>query len=361
MNGKLNVFYVLHKRMKMKAMIFAAGLGTRLRPLTDTMPKALVPVGGKPLLQRVVEKLKDAGFDDLVINVHHFADMIEDYVRANGNFGVRVAFSDERDLLRDTGGGILHARNLLLGDKIPDMPDSAMSYGSDFCGKLHDSDSCGNPRDVQHCDNSHEASPCSDFVSASSCAESEATGGFFLVHNVDIISNLDIRWFCSQARPDALAVLLVSERSSSRYLLFDDSMRLVGWTNVRTGEVKSPYRDLDASKCHRYAFSGIHLVSNRIFDAMTDGSVQPLPLSYQPADSTVHPAFHVTETMFPERSAAADSETGMQCPFGDSFSIIDFYLSAAASCSIFGVFASSSFTLTDVGKPETLASFDGKW
>lgn len=307
----------------MKAMIFAAGLGTRLRPLTDTMPKALVPVGGKPLLLRVVEKLKDAGFDDLVINVHHFADMIEDYVRANGNFGVKVAFSDERDLLRDTGGGILHARNLLLGDKAPDMSTS----------------SC---------------------VEVESEAGAEATDGFFLVHNVDIISNLDIRWFCSQARQEALAVLLVSGRQSSRYLLFDDSMRLVGWTNVRTGEVKSPYRDLDVSKCHRYAFSGIHLVSDRIFGAMTDGSVQPLPLSYQPVDSAVHPAFHVTETMFPERSAAADSETGMQCPFGDSFSIIDFYLSAAASYSICGVLAPSSFTLTDVGKPETLTSFDGK-
>ncbi len=332
----------------MKAMIFAAGLGTRLRPLTDTMPKALVPVGGKPLLLRVVEKLKDAGFYDLVINVHHFADLIEDYVRANGNFGVRVAFSDERDLLRDTGGGILHARNLLLGDKASDMP--GMSYGSHSCGK---------PHDVQRYDNPYDTSPCGHVVSALSCAESEAADGFFLVHNVDIISNLDIRWFCSQVRPDAIAVLLVSERQSSRYLLFDDSMRLVGWTNVRTGEVKSPYRDLDVSKCRRYAFSGIHLVSDRIFGAMTDGSVQPLPLSYQPVDSAVHPAFHVTETMFPERSAAADSETGMQCPFGDSFSIIDFYLSAAASYSICGVLAPSSFTLTDVGKPETLTSFAG--
>ncbi len=307
----------------MKAMIFAAGLGTRLRPLTDTMPKALVPVGGKPLLLRVVEKLKDAGFDDFVINVHHFADMIEDYVRANGNFGVRVAFSDERDLLRDTGGGILHARNLLLGDKAPDM----------------------------------SASSC---VEVESEAGAEATDGFFLVHNVDIISNLDIRWFCSQARPEALAVLLVSERQSSRYLLFDDSMRLVGWTNVRTGEVKSPYRDLDVSKCHRYAFSGIHLVSDRIFGAMTDGSVQPLPLSGQPM--LCHP------DALPSHAAAAstgisaveDMSSEMPCPFGDSFSIIDFYLSASASYSICGVLAPSSFTLTDVGKPETLTSFDGK-
>lgn len=307
----------------MKAMIFAAGLGTRLRPLTDTMPKALVQVGGKPLLLRVVEKLKSAGFDDFVINVHHFADMIEDYARANGNFGVKVAFSDERDLLRDTGGGILHARNLLLGDKALDM----------------------------------SASSC---VEVESEAGAEATDGFFLVHNVDIISNLDIRWFCSQARPDALAVLLVSERQSSRYLLFDDSMRLVGWTNVRTGEVKSPYRDLDVSKCHRYAFSGIHLVSDRIFGAMTDGSVQPLPLSGQPM--LCHPdalPSHAAAA-FTGISAVEDMSSGMQCPFGDSFSIIDFYLSASASYSICGVLAPSSFTLTDVGKPETLTSFDGK-
>ena len=251
----------------MKALIFAAGLGTRLKPLTDTMPKALVPVGGKPLLLRVVEKLKEAGIDDFVINVHHFADMIEEYVRDNGSFGCKVAFSDERDLLRDTGGGILHAGNLLLD------------------GCRHDD--------------------------------------FFLVHNVDIISDLDIRWFCSRARQDALAVLLVSERETSRYLLFNDDMRLVGWTDVRTGEVKSPYTGLDISRCRRYAFSGIHLVSNHIFAAMTDGTVHPL--------------------------------SSRQDTFGDCFSIIDFYLAAAASYHIRGIVA-PHLTLTDVGKPESLAA-----
>ena len=96
-------------------MIFAAGLGTRLKPLTDTMPKALVPVGGAPLLFHVVEKLKRAGFDDIVINVHHFADSIIDYVKGMDNFGIKVSISDERDLLRETGGGIRHARPYLDG------------------------------------------------------------------------------------------------------------------------------------------------------------------------------------------------------------------------------------------------------
>ena len=176
----------------MKTLIFAAGLGTRLRPLTDTMPKALVPVGGKPLLQHVMDKLRSAGCDDFVVNVHHFAGQIETWLREHETPGVKVAVSDERDLLRDTGGGIRHAKELLLDGNLGD-------------------------------------------------------GGFFLVHNVDIISDLDIRWFCSCARPDALAVLLVSERKTSRYLLFDDDMRLVGWTNVRTGEVRSPYCSLDVS------------------------------------------------------------------------------------------------------------------
>ena len=121
----------------MKAMIFAAGLGTRLRPLTDTMPKALVPVGGEPLLYHVATKLKGAGFDDLVINIHHFPDMIREYVHLQGDFGIKVYFSDESDLLRETGGGIRHARPFL-------------------------------------------------------------EGGNFLVHNVDILSDLDLRWFISQ-------------------------------------------------------------------------------------------------------------------------------------------------------------------
>ncbi|MBQ6286522.1 MAG: nucleotidyltransferase family protein [Bacteroidales bacterium] len=234
----------------MKAMIFAAGLGTRLKPLTDSIPKALVKVGGKPLIYHVATKLKAAGFDELVVNVHHFPDMIMDYVREEDGFGMRVAFSDERDLLRETGGGIRHARQLL-------------------------------------------------------------EGGPFLVHNVDILSDLDIGWFLSKARPDALANILVSERKTQRYLLFDRDMRLAGWTNIATGEVKSPYPGLDPSDCRMLAFDGVHLISDRIF------------------------------TIFEEDG------------WGERFSIMDFYIRECANHAIYGV-EPEHLEMMDVGKAETL-------
>ena len=194
----------------MKALIFAAGLGTRLKPLTDTMPKALVPVGGVPLLERVATKLVAAGYDELVINVHHFAGQIRDYAAARGNWGVDVAFSDETDLLRETGGGIRHAEPLLAGTEP------------------------------------------------------------FLVHNVDILSNLDLAWFRAQHRPGDLATILVSDRPTQRYFLFDDDGRLVGWTNLATGMVRSPYPGIDPDQCTRLAFSGIHLISPDIFPLMLE-------------------------------------------------------------------------------------------
>lgn len=192
----------------MKAFVLAAGLGTRLRPLTDRMPKALVPVGGVPLLEQLLIRLRDAGYDDIVVNVHHFADMIEDFLKEKDNFGLKIRLSDERDLLRETGGALRHAAPLL----------------------------------------------------------ADAADGHFLVHNVDILSDLDLNWFDSLFGEggEHLADLLVSDRQTSRYLLFDDSMRLVGWTNVSTGEVRSPYGDLDAGACRRLAFSGIHNISTAI-------------------------------------------------------------------------------------------------
>ena len=194
----------------MKALIFAAGLGTRLKPLTDTMPKALVPVGGKPLLEHIAGKLIAAGYDELVINIHHFADQIREYVAAHHNWGVKVEFSDETDLLRETGGGIRHAAPLL------DGPDP------------------------------------------------------FLVHNVDILSNLDLTWFRAQHQQEDLATILVSARETQRYFLFDDEMRLVGWTNIATGEVRSPYAGIDPDQCTRLAFSGIHCISPAILPLMRD-------------------------------------------------------------------------------------------
>lgn len=191
----------------MKALIFAAGLGTRLKPLTDTMPKALVPVGGKPLLEHVARKLIAAGYDQLVINVHHFADQIRAYVAEQDSWGVDVQFSDETDLLRETGGGIRHAAPLLGGEP-------------------------------------------------------------FLVHNVDILSNLDLAWFRAQYQEGDLATILVSERETQRYFLFDDDRRLVGWTNIATGEVRSPYPGIAPDQCTRLAFSGIHFISPDIFPLM---------------------------------------------------------------------------------------------
>lgn len=191
----------------MKALIFAAGLGTRLKPLTDTMPKALVPVGGQPLLKHIILRLRDAGYDDIVVNVHHFAGQIKAYLSSE-DFAVRLSVSDESEHLLDTGGGVLFAEPLLRGE------------------------------------------------------------GSFLVHNVDIFSNLSLETFRESVREDALATLVGSQRETSRYLLVDESCRLVGWTNVKTGEVRSPYPGLNASECRRLAFAGIHMLSDGIFDAM---------------------------------------------------------------------------------------------
>lgn len=195
----------------MKAFILAAGLGTRLRPLTDTMPKALVPVGGEPMLSRLVRHLKGYGYDDLTINVHHFADLVEAFLTENDNFGCSVSLSDERDLLRDTGGAVRHAAPLLRG----------------------------------------------------------CEGGRFLVHNVDIITDFDLREL-SRAAQGTLATLLVSDRKTSRYLMFDRSMRLVGWTNVDTGEVRSPFPDIRKEECILRAFSGIHDLSVDILPLMAE-------------------------------------------------------------------------------------------
>lgn len=235
----------------MKGMIFAAGLGTRLRPLTDTMPKALVPVGGEALLGHVLRKFRKAGIRDVVINVHPFPEQIEAWLKEHRHPGMRIRLSREVEAPLETGGGIRHAAPLLEG-----------------CGKL-------------------------------------------LVHNVDILSNLDLKRLVAEADPDALATLVVSPRETSRYLLFDEAMRLVGWTDLRTGEVRSPFPKLDPAACRRYAFAGIHLLDERILALM-----QP----------------------WPER-----------------FSIIDFYLSLAADHTLRG-YLPDDLRLLDVGKPDTLAA-----
>lgn len=229
----------------MQAMIFAAGLGTRLRPMTDTMPKALVRVGGEPLLHRVIMNLKQAGFGRIVVNVHHFAQQIVDYLAANGNFGIDICISDESGALLDTGGGIRKAEPLF---------DSSEPI---------------------------------------------------LIHNVDIMSNVNLaEFYASSSNHDA--TLLVSSRQTSRYLVFDGDMRLGGWINVRTGETKGPNY---SSSLTRYAFSGIHVFSPRLFPMMAD--------------------------------------------WQDKFGIIDFYLKACATADIRGE-VKPGLRLLDVGKLDSL-------
>ena len=200
----------------MKSMIFCAGLGTRLKPLTDTMPKALVPLAGKPLLQWQVERLRDAGVTDIVVNVHHFPDMIIDAIRQNDGWGCNIQISDERDFLLDTGGGLRKASNLLTtNDQRPTTQEP------------------------------------------------------FLACNVDILSNIDIRALLAAHDPQSLGTLVVSERNTQRYFLFDDDNILRGWTNINTGEIKpSSLQGGVGGRLHPLAFSGMQVLSPAIFDHM---------------------------------------------------------------------------------------------
>lgn len=184
----------------MKGMIFAAGLGTRLRPLTDNRPKALVEVGGIPMIQRVIERLKDAGVNEIVVNVHHFADQIIDFLRAKGNFGLNIHVSDERARLLDTGGAILKARRWLDGDEP------------------------------------------------------------FIVHNADIVTDFDIgEMLRGHMASQAAVTMLVARRDTSRYLLFDDDRVMKGWINTKTCERLPPA--IDAERLTPMAFGGVHILS----------------------------------------------------------------------------------------------------
>lgn len=193
----------------MLAMIFAAGLGTRLKPFTDSQPKALFPLGGKTLLQWQIEMLRRAGIRDIVINVHHFAEQITRYLADNQDFGCNILISDERDALLDTGGGLRKALH---------------TYGA--------------------------AEP-------------------MVACNVDILSNISLPTFLQHAERDALATLVVSERTTQRYLLFDGERRLKGWTNTATGELR-PYPIAHADDYQRLAFSGMQVVSPRMLQYMDE-------------------------------------------------------------------------------------------
>ena len=241
----------------MKALVFAAGLGTRLRPLTDTMPKALVPIDGKPLLDITLRRLINAGATEIVVNVHHFAEQVKTFL-ATHDYGIPVHISDETEKLLDTGGGLRKALSLFQTEK--DAP--------------------------------------------------------VLIHNVDILSDAPLAEFYAACSTHD-AALLVSKRESSRQLYFDDTMRLHGWQNLSTGELRgfceneakdTNFRPTDRYRA--YAFSGIHLFSPRLADRM-------------------------------ER-------------YGDRFSIMDFYLGECADSDIRG-HISPTLHLLDVGKIDSLA------
>lgn len=192
----------------MKAFVLAAGLGTRLKPWTLEHPKALVPVGGTPMLERVIVSLREQGFDRILVNVHHFADQIVDFLSGR-DFGIDVAVSDESELLLDTGGALLHAAGWLCADEQP-----------------------------------------------------------FLIHNVDILSNADLAGLMkAHAESDADATLLVSDRDSSRRLYFDRGMNLVGWRNFKSEELRPAGFRVEPG-LRMYAFSGIHAVSPRMLARM---------------------------------------------------------------------------------------------
>ena len=196
----------------MKAMILAAGLGTRLRPLTNSKPKALIEINKIPLLEIVIKRLKLYGFNEIIINVHHFADQIIDFLKEKNNFSIDIRVSDETDLLLSTGGGLKKA-SWFFNDNKP-----------------------------------------------------------FLVHNVDILSDINLKQFYgAHINSEALATLAVRNRQSSRYFLFDNDNNLCGWKNTKTNEVKIAKQS--KSDLIPLAFSGIHIINPSIFELMPEQHV----------------------------------------------------------------------------------------
>ena len=213
------------------------------------MPKALVPIAEKPLLEHIILKLKSAGFDEIIVNVHHFGEMIIDFLKQNNNFGIRIEISDERGQLLDTGGGV----------------KKAAWFFDD-----------GKP---------------------------------FLVHNVDILSNINLNdLYLSHSTSDSFATLAVSKRDTFRHLLFDENNRLQGWINEKTDETK-PRKFEDISKYQKLAFSGIQILSPAFFENMKN--------------------------------------------FPDKFSIMDFYLSNVDKNRI-TAYVPAGYKMLDVGKLDVL-------
>ena len=235
----------------MNALILAAGLGTRLGELTADRPKALVEVAGRTMLEHQLRHLSAAGFDHFVINIHHFAVAMREFLKSHDNFGLDIRLSDETDLLLDTGGGIRKAMRLF-NDDLP-----------------------------------------------------------VLVHNVDIFSCTDLRGlYEGHIESGADATLLTAERNTSRYLYFDADGMLRGWSNEKTGQIRSPYPGFDKTQFRPRAFQGIHVLSRTLLPLLDE-----VP--------------------------------------GQKFSITDFYVDNAARLKLRSV-VSDANNWVDAGKPETL-------
>jgi NDP-sugar pyrophosphorylase family protein len=198
----------------MKAMVLAAGLGTRLRPLTNDRPKALVEVAGRTMLEITLTRLREFGIQDVIINIHHYADMVVEFVKAAGNFGMHIEFSRE-EILLDTGGGLKQAAWFLSDSSGADAP--------------------------------------------------------FILHNADIISAIDLQSMLQfHIENKALATLAVQKRKTSRYLLFDEQLQLCSRPTVsdeKTEMVRPSQQTNEA------AFTGIHIISPRIFPLLTEEGV----------------------------------------------------------------------------------------
>lgn len=193
----------------MKAMIFAAGLGTRLKPITNDRPKALAEIHGVPILEIVIRRLKNYGFKDIIINVHHFPDKVIEFLNSKNNFDINIQISHEHDLLLDTGGGLKKAA-WFFDDHKP-----------------------------------------------------------FLVHNVDTLTNLDLEdYYNFHLRNKALATLLVRHRNGSRFFLFDKNKRLSGWENIHTQEIK--IARTNSEPWEQIAFSCLHVIDPAIFNLLTE-------------------------------------------------------------------------------------------
>jgi len=220
----------------MKAMIFAAGLGTRLKPLTNTTPKALVEINGKPLLYYAIEIIKKAGIEAIIINTHHFSEQIIAYVE-HTDFGIQIEISDETEELLNTGGGLKKAAEFL-----------------------------------------HGTEP-------------------FLVYNVDILSDIDLKEMLEyHLKSNALATLAVMDRQTARYFLFDNDNTLCGWRNKKDGSERI---SRSASQLTEYAFSGIQIIDPMLLTLMTQEGVFPIVDVYLDLakDYTIK-AFNHTNTLW---------------------------------------------------------------